>query len=119
MAIDRIGLFKRRRLRVRNKLRKVNKDKIRLSVHRSSKNIYVQLIDDSKGITLASASTLEKDLKLVGKNNVVAAQKIGTVIAERAKSAGINQVFFDRGGFLFHGKVKALAEAARAGGLKF
>ena len=119
MAIDRIGLFKRRRLRVRNKLRKINKDKVRLSVHRSSKNIYVQLIDDTKGVTLASASTLEKDLKLAGKNNVVAAQKIGTVIAERAKSAGINQVFFDRGGFLFHGKVKALAEAARAGGLKF
>lgn len=119
MAIDRIGLFKRRRLRVRNKLRKINKDKVRLSVHRSSKNIYVQLIDDIKGVTLASASTLEKDLKLVGKNNMVAAQKIGTVIAERAKSAGINEVFFDRGGFLFHGKVKALAEAARAGGLKF
>ena len=119
MAIDRIGLFKRRRLRVRNKLRKINKDKVRLSVHRSSKNIYVQLIDDTKGVTLASASTLEKDLKVVGKNNVVAAQKIGTVIAERAKSAGINQVFFDRGGFLFHGKVKALAEAAREGGLKF
>lgn len=119
MAIDRIGLFKRRRLRVRNKLRKINKDKVRLSVHRSSKNIYVQLIDDIKGVTLASASTLEKDLKLVGKNNMVAAQKIGTVIAERARSAGINEVFFDRGGFLFHGKVKALAEAARAGGLKF
>ena len=119
MAIDRIGLFKRRRLRVRNKLRRINKDKVRLSVHRSKKNIYVQLIDDTKGATLASASTLEKDLKLSGKNNVAAAQRIGTVIAERAKSAGINEVFFDRGGFLFHGKVKALAEAARAGGLKF
>ena len=119
MAIDRIGLFKRRRLRVRNKLRRINKDKVRLSVHRSKKNIYVQLIDDTKGNTLASASTLEKDLKLSGKNNVAAAQRIGTVIAERAKSAGINEVFFDRGGFLFHGKVKALAEAARAGGLKF
>ena len=119
MAIDRIGLFKRRRLRVRNKLRRINKDKVRLSVHRSKKNIYVQLIDDTRGATLASASTLEKDLKLSGKNNVAAAQRIGTVIAERAKSAGINEVFFDRGGFLFHGKVKALAEAARAGGLKF
>ncbi len=119
MATDRLGLFLRRRLRVRNKLRKINKNKIRLSVHRSSKNIYVQLIDDRKGTTLTSASTLEKELKLLGKNNLKAAQKIGAVIAERAKSVGINEVFFDRGGFLFHGKVKALAEAARAGGLKF
>ena len=119
MAINRVGLFKKRRLRVRNKLRKINKGKLRLSVHRSSKNIYVQLIDDSKGSTLASASTLEKDLKLVGKNNLAAATKIGTVIAERAKAAGVKEVYFDRGGFLFHGKVKALAEAAREGGLKF
>ncbi len=119
MATDRVSLFKRRRLRVRNKLKKINKDKVRLSVHRSSKNIYAQLIDDSKGATLAAASTLEKEHKLLGKNNLEAAEKIGTVIAERAKSVGIEEVFFDRGGFLFHGKVKALAEAARAGGLKF
>ena len=119
MATDRLGLFKKRRLRVRNKLRKINKDKVRLSVHRSSKNIYVQIIDDSKGTTLASASTLEKKLKLVGKNNLAAAQRIGSVIAERAKVAGVTNVYFDRGGFLFHGKVKALAEAAREGGLKF
>ena len=119
MATDRLGLFKKRRLRVRNKLKKFNKDKVRLSVHRSSKNLYVQLIDDLKGITLASASTLEKDLKLLGKNNLESAEKIGSVIAERAKEAGVQEVYFDRGGFLFHGKVKALAEAAREGGLKF
>ena len=119
MAIDRLGLFKRRRLRVRNKLKKINKDKLRLSIHRSSKNIYVQVIDDKEGATLASASTLEKSLKLIGKNNLKAAQKIGSVIAERAKAAGVEQVYFDRGGFLFHGKIKALAEAAREGGLKF
>ena len=119
MATDRIELFKKRRLRVRNKLRKINKEKIRMSVHRSSKNLYVQLIDDRQGATLASASTLEKGLKLGGKNNVAAAQKIGSLIAERAKKAGVTDVYFDRGGFLFHGKVKALAEAAREGGLKF
>tara|TARA_A100001011_G_scaffold341805_1_gene374894 strand:- start:15 stop:374 length:360 start_codon:yes stop_codon:yes gene_type:complete len=119
MATDRIGLFKKRRLRVRNKLKKINKDKVRLSVHRSSKNLYVQLIDDNKGTTLASASTLEKSLKLVGKNNLAAAKKIGSEIAKRAKDAGVKDVYFDRGGFLFHGKVKALAEAAREGGLKF
>jgi len=119
MATDRLRLFKKRRLRVRNKLKKINKDKIRLSVHRSSKNLYVQLIDDRNGTTVAAASTLEKSLKLIGKNNVGAAKKIGSVIAERAKKAGVQDVYFDRGGFLFHGKVKALAEAAREGGLKF
>ena len=119
MATNRLELFKKRRLRVRNKLKKLNKDKVRLSIHRSPKNIYVQLIDDSKGATLASASTLEKDLKLVGKNNLKAAHKIGALIAERAKALGVSNVYFDRGGFLFHGKVKALAEAAREGGLKF
>ena len=91
----------------------------RLSVHRSSKNISVQVIDDLNGVTLASASTLEKDFGVVGKNNVEAAAKIGTAIAERAKKAGVEEVVFDRGGFLFHGKVKALADAAREGGLKF
>ena len=119
MATDRLRLFKKRPLRVRNKLKKINKDKIRLSVHRSSKNLYVQLIDDRNGTTVAAASTLEKSLKLIGKNNVGAAKKIGSVIAERAKKAGVQDVYFDRGGFLFHGKVKALAEAAREGGLKF
>ncbi len=119
MGSNRRELFKKRRLRVRNRLRKNNSNRIRLSVHRSSKNLYVQLIDDLKGTTLAAASTLEKGLNFVGKNNVKAAQEIGKVVAERAKKAGIEKVYFDRGGFLFHGKVKALAEAAREGGLKF
>ncbi|MDP7149509.1 MAG: 50S ribosomal protein L18 [Paracoccaceae bacterium] len=118
MANSKRELFLKRRLRVRNKLRKVNGDKMRLSVHRSNKNISVQLIDDVNGVTLASASTLEKDLGVVGKNNVEAASKVGAAIAERAKKAGIEEAYFDRGGFLFHGKVKALADAAREGGLK-
>jgi len=100
-------------------LRKVNAGRVRLSVHRSNKNISVQLIDDVRGVTLASASSLEKDLGIVGKNNVEAAAKVGAAIAERAKKAGVEDCYFDRGGFLFHGKVKALADAAREGGLKF
>ncbi len=118
MANSKRKLFLKRRLRVRNKLRKVNAGRMRLSVHRSNKNISVQLIDDVRGVTLASASTLEKDLGLVGKNNVEAAAKVGATIAERAKKAGVEEAYFDRGGFLFHGKVKALADAAREGGLK-
>jgi len=119
MANSKRTLFLKRRLRVRNKLRKINTGKPRLSVHRSSKNISVQVIDDIQGITLASASTLEKDLGFVGKNNVDASAKVGSVIAERAKKAGVEEVLFDRGGRLFHGKVKALADAAREGVLKF
>ena len=118
MANSKRDLLQKRRLRVRNKLRKVNVGLARLSVHRSSKNISVQLIDDVNGVTLASASTLEKDLGLVGKNTVEAATKIGATIAERAKQAGISEAQFDRGGFLFHGRIKALADAAREGGLK-
>ena len=118
MANSKRTLFLKRRLRVRNKLRKVNAGRLRLSVHRSNKNISVQLIDDIAGKTLAAASTLEKDLGVVGKNNVEAAAKVGTLIAERAKAAGVEEAYFDRGGFLFHGKVKALADAAREGGLK-
>ncbi|MCL4111720.1 UNVERIFIED_CONTAM: hypothetical protein GTU68_023676 [Idotea baltica] len=75
--------------------------------------------DDVNSVTLASASSLEKDLGVVGKNNVEAASKVGAAIAERAKKAGVEECYFDRGGFLFHGKVKALADAAREGGLKF
>ena len=119
MALNKRELFQKRRLRVRNKLREMANGRPRLSVHRSSKNISVQLIDDAQGVTLASASTLEKDLGLVGKNNVEAAAKIGAAIAERAKARGVEAVVFDRGGFLFHGKIKALADAAREGGLKF
>ncbi len=119
MANSKRDLFQKRRLRVRNKLRKMAGDRPRLSVHRSSKNISVQLIDDGQGRTLAAASTLEKDLGLKGKNNKEAAARIGAEIAARAKAAGVEEVYFDRGGFLFHGKVKALADAAREGGLKF
>jgi large subunit ribosomal protein L18 len=118
MALSKRELFQKRRQRVRNKLRKVNTGKVRLSVHRSSKNISVQLIDDVQGVTLASASSLEKDLGIVGKNNVEAAAKVGQAIAERAKKAGVEEAYFDRGGFLYHGKVKALADAAREAGLK-
>ena len=119
MANSKRDLFLKSRLRVRNKLRKMNEGRPRLSVHRSNKNISVQLIDDLQGATLASASSLEKDLGVVGKNNVEAAAKIGAAIAERAKKAGVEECYFDRGGFLFHGRVKALADAAREGGLKF
>ena len=119
MANKKLKLFQKRRQRVRNKLRKTAGDRLRLSVHRSNKNISVQLIDDAKGITVAAASTLEKDLGVLGQNNVEAAAKVGAKIAERAKAAGVEACYFDRGGFLFHGKVKALADAAREGGLKF
>ena len=118
MASTKLELFQKRRMRVRNKLKAVNTGKLRLSVHRSNKNISVQLIDDAEGRTLASASTLEPTLGLVGKNNVEAAAKVGATIAERAKAAGVTEAYFDRGGFLFHGKVKALANAARENGLK-
>ena len=119
MANTKRQLFLKRRMRVRNKLRKMNAGRPRLSVHRSNKNISVQLIDDVAGRTLASASSMEKDLGVVGKNNREAATKIGAAIAERAKKAGVEVCYFDRGGFLYHGGVKALAEAAREGGLKF
>ena len=118
MANSKRQLFLKRRLRVRNKLRRVNAGRLRLSVHRSNKNISAQLIDDVAGKTLASASTLEKDLGFLGKNNIEAATKVGSAIAERAKKAGVSEAYFDRGGFLFHGKIKALADAAREGGLK-
>ena len=119
MANSKRHLFLKRRMRVRNKLRKVNAGRVRLSVHRSNKNISAQLIDDVEGRTLAAASSLEKDLGVVGKNNVDAASKVGTALAERAKAAGVAECYFDRGGFLFHGGIKALADAAREGGLKF
>jgi large subunit ribosomal protein L18 len=119
MALSTRDLFQKRRQRNRNKLRAMANGRPRLSVHRSNKNISVQLIDDASGVTLAAASSLEKDLGVVGKNNVEAAGKVGAAIAERAKKAGVEEVYFDRGGFLFHGKVKALADAAREGGLKF
>lgn len=90
----------------------------RLNVFRSTNNIYAQVIDDVKGITLASASTLDKELKSYG-GNKEAAKKVGTLIAKRALEKGITEVVFDRGGYIFHGRVKELADAAREGGLKF
>ena len=119
MANSKRQLFLKRRLRVRNKLRKVNAGRVRLSVHRSNKNISCQLIDDVNGVTLAAASSLEKALGVVGKNNIEASTKVGAALAERAKAAGVEECYFDRGGFLFRGGVKALADAAREGGLKF
>lgn len=119
MANTKRELFQKRRQRVRNKLRAVNDGRVRLSVHRSNKNISAQIIDDAQGVTLAAASTLEKDLGFYGRNNVEAAARIGAAIAERARAKGIEECYFDRGGFLYHGKIKALADAAREGGLKF
>lgn len=119
MANSKRQLFQKRRMRVRSKLRKTNRGRLRMSVHRSCKNISVQIIDDVQGVTLAAASSLEADLGVAGKNNVEAAAKVGSAIAERAKAKEIGEVYFDRGGYLFHGKIKALADAAREGGLKF
>jgi len=119
MANTRRDLFLKRRMRVRSKLRKTSNGRPRLTVHRSNKNISVQLIDDAAGVTLAAASSLEKDLGVIGRNNIEAAAKVGAAIAERARAKGVEEVQFDRGGFLFHGKIKALADAAREGGLKF
>ena len=114
-------LYQRRTRRVRNRLRKAAGRQPRLSVFRSNKNIYAQIIDDARGVTLAAASTLEKELRgsLKTGADIDAARKVGELIARRAKSAGVEQVFFDRGGYLYHGRVKALAEAAREGGLSF
>ena len=118
MTTHKIKLFKKRSLRVRNKLKKTSYGKCRLSIHRSSKNMYALVIDDKLGKTLASVSSLEKSLGVVGKNNIEVATKIGKEIALRALKKGIKEVVFDRGGFLYHGKIKALADAARENGLK-
>ena len=118
MANSKRKLFLKRRLRVRSKLRKVNAGRVRLSVHRSNKNISAQLIDDVQGVTLAAASTMEKDLGHVGKCTIEAAARVGETVAERAKKAGVTEAYFDRGGFIYHGRVKALADAARDAGLK-
>lgn len=111
----------KRRQRVRRALKKVANGRPRLSVYRSNKQIYAQIIDDANGKTLASASTLEKDLreKVGNGGNKAAAGEVGKLIADRAKKAGVENVVFDRGSYLFHGRVQALAEAAREGGLKF
>ena len=114
-----LTLFERRRQRVRTSLRKRGGVRPRLSIHRSGRHIYAQVIDDAAGRTLASASTIDKDVKGKVGATVEGAQDVGRRVAERAKAAGVTRVVFDRGGFLFHGRVKALADAAREGGLEF
>ncbi|HKM71244.1 MAG TPA: 50S ribosomal protein L18 [Stellaceae bacterium] len=115
------ALFLRRRQRVRNNLRRAPNNRPRLSVFRSSKHIYAQIIDDAAGRTLAAASSLDGGLRANLKNgaDVAAASAVGKLIAERAKAAGVERVVFDRGAYLFHGRVKALADAARESGLDF
>ncbi|OAP41920.1 50S ribosomal protein L18 [Sinorhizobium glycinis] len=111
----------RRASRVRRQIKAVANGRPRLSVHRSSKNIYAQIIDDVAGKTIAAASTLEADLKSSLKTgaDTAAAAAVGKLLAERASKAGVKDVVFDRGAFIYHGRVKALAEAAREGGLNF
>ena len=120
MSVDK-KRFDRRTNRVRRVLRRAAKGRLRLSVFRSSKNIYAQVIDDKDGKTIESASSLDKELRksLPKGCDVNAAQSVGKLVAERAVKAGIKTVVFDRGGYLYHGRVKALADAAREGGLKF
>ena len=115
----RLSLFDRRRRRVRTALRGRASGKPRLSVHRSGRHIYAQVIDDAEGKTIASASSLDKDVKVKSGATRDSAATVGKTLAERAKKAGVSKVVFDRGGFLFHGRVKALADAAREGGLEF
>ena len=121
MASNSYVRFLRRRRRVRYVLGQLGRGRPRLSVHRSGKNIYAQVIDDARGVTVASASTLEKDVRASLKSGATreAAARIGALIAERAKANGVSEVVFDRGGYLFHGRVRALADSAREGGLKF
>lgn len=111
----------RRRARVRRTLKARSAGRPRLSIHRSSKHIYAQIIDDAAGKTLAAASSLEKDLRTSLKTGAdkAAAVAIGKLVAERALKAGVTTVVFDRGGYIYHGRVKALADAAREGGLSF
>mgnify|MGYP003685575593 CR=1 FL=1 len=128
MPVTKTTPIQRRSFRTRNKIRRVNIDRVsnretrpRLSVHRSGKQMYAQVIDDLKGVTLAAASTLETEMKekLKSGSNQDAASAVGKLVAERAKKAGVEKVVFDRGSFVYHGRVKALADAAREGGLQF
>ena len=109
----------RRTARVRHTLKRVAYGRPRLSVFRSSKHIYAQVIDDAKGVTVAAASSMEKDARGKTGANVEAAKAVGKRVAERAAAKGVKEVQFDRGGYLYHGRIKALADAAREGGLKF
>lgn len=118
--MDRNKARKKRHLRIRNKI-KGTAERPRLNVFRSGKHIYAQVIDDTAGETIVAASTLDKNLKADVENgaNSEAAEKVGALVAERAKAKGITEVVFDRGGYVYHGRVKALAEAAREAGLEF
>ncbi|MTH97362.1 50S ribosomal protein L18 [Roseibium sp. RKSG952] len=120
MANSKIA-FERRRDRVRRSIKKVANGRPRLSIFRSSKQIYAQIIDDAKGHTIVAASTIDADLKGTLKTgaDTAAAAAVGKLVAERAAAAGVKQVVFDRGGYQYHGRVKALADAAREGGLEF
>ena len=112
----------RRRVRVRRKIKSVARGRPRLSVFRSGRNIYAQIIDDGQGVTIAAASTLDKTLKgeLSGRGgNRDAAAKVGKLVAERALGAGVKEVVLDRGSYLYHGRIKSLADAAREAGLNF
>ena len=119
--VGRLSPTERRARRVRTRLKKLSSGRPRLTVSRSSKNISVQIIDDVQGVTLAAASTLEKDFKSGGKTGAdsAAAAAIGKLIAQRAIEKGVTDVVFDRGAYIYHGRVKALADAAREGGLNF
>ncbi|MCB1529636.1 MAG: 50S ribosomal protein L18 [Rhodospirillales bacterium] len=124
--MKRLNANTKRKFGTRKKLRNVNINqnavreiRPRLSVHRTNKQVYAQVIDDLKGVTVAAASSLDKELKLKNGGNAEAAQAVGKLLAERAKKAGVKKVQFDRGEFLYHGRVKALAEGAREGGVDF
>lgn len=114
-------LFEKRKGRIRSALKKAANGKMRLSVFRSGKHIYAQVIDDAKGATVVSASTLDKEVRenVKKSSTVEAASFIGKIVAERAVKSGVSEVVFDRGGYIYHGRVKALADAAREAGLKF
>jgi len=109
----------RRQATVRRAIKEAATGRARLSVHRSSKHIYAQVIDDLKGATVAAASSLEKDMRAKTGANVDAAKAVGKLVAQRAVEKGVKEVVFDRGGYRYHGRIKALADAAREGGLKF
>src|SRR4051812_10523034 len=115
---DKNATRKKRHSRVRAKLSGTSA-RPRLNVFRSNKHVYAQIIDDMSGVTIASASTLDKELSLESTGNVEAAQKVGELVAKRAVEKGITEVVFDRGGYLYHGRIQALADAARENGLQF
>jgi large subunit ribosomal protein L18 len=120
MASSTAEKYLKRQMRERRRLRAVAApDRLRLSVHRASKNIYAQVINDALGVTVASASSSDASLSSVKGSAKAGAEAVGKLIAEKAKAAGVTNVYFDRGGYMFHGRVKALADAARAAGLNF